>query len=442
MTDRSDSPSPAQRVAPALHPLLVDIDQLHPDPANVRLHGDRNLAAITASLARFGQQKPIVVQHQGMIVRAGNGTLLAARKLGWTQIAANVVDMTDTEATAYAIADNRTAELAEWHTEDLLAQLEALRSDDEALFAATGFDGDELDQLMAQLAEDGPGAELDDEGPEPPPAIATARRSDLWILGDHRLLCGDSTDLADVRRLMGEEKAALVATDPPYLVDYTGERPNGTGKDWTDKYREIDIDDTDGFFRAVFTNVLDVLGPKAAIYCWHAHKRCGDIQRIWRDLGILDHQQVIWVKPTPVFGRVYWHFRHEPCMLGWRQGDKPEHDGVHEHDSVWEVDWEGKQRIVGNEHPTQKPVELFVRPMKKHTLPGAVVYEPFSGSGSQLIAAEQVRRRCRAMEISPPFVDVAIRRWEKATGKQAVLDGDGRTFAELQVERASEARSA
>ncbi|MEO6594335.1 MAG: DNA methyltransferase [Planctomycetota bacterium] len=137
--------------------------------------------------------------------------------------------------------------------------------------------------------------------------------------------------------------------------------------------------------RAVFVNVLEVLAHKGAIYCWHAHKRCGDIQRIWRDLGVLDHQQIIWVKPTPVFGRVYWHFRHEPCVMGWRQGDKPEHDGVHEHDSVWEADWDGKARSVGSSHPTSKPTELFVRPIKKHTSVGAIVFEPFSGSGSQLI---------------------------------------------------------
>ncbi|MEO6594688.1 MAG: DNA methyltransferase [Planctomycetota bacterium] len=220
----------------------------------------------------------------------------------------------------------------------------------------------------------------------------------------------------------------------PYLVDYTGERPNASGKDWTATYREIDIKDADGFFRAVFINVLEVLGPKGAIYCWHAHKRCGDIQRIWRDLGILDHQQIIWVKPSPVFGRVYWHFRHEPCVMGWRQGDKPEHDGVHEHDSVWECNWDGKARVAGD-HPTSKPVELFVRPMKKHTNVGNVVWEPFSGSGSQLIGAERTGRRCRAIEISPPFIDVAIRRWQKATGQEATLDDDDRTFAEVAVER-------
>src|SRR5690606_29543204 len=164
---------------------------------------------------------------------------------------------------------------------------------------------------------DGGGAAEDaDEVPEPP-KVALTRPGDLWVLGKHRLLCGDSTKPADVDRLLDGQKAALCATDPPYLVDYTGERPDDSGKDWSDTYREVEITDADGFFRGVFGNVLRVLAPHAAIYCWHAHKRQRLIAEVWEELGILDHQQVIWVKPTPVFGRVFWHFRHEPCMMGW-----------------------------------------------------------------------------------------------------------------------------
>jgi len=217
---------------------------------------------------------------------------------------------------------------------------------------------------------------------------------------------------------MAGERAALIATDPPYLVDYTGERPNDSGKDWTDTYREIDISDAEGFFRSVFTNAKRVIAPNAAIYTWHAHRRCGVIQKIWAELGILDHQQIIWVKPAPVFGFVYYHFRHEPCMVGWVEGSKPPHDGRHEFNSVWEVDWNGKARVA-TEHPTSKPVELFARPIRKHTRPGDVCFEPFSGSGSQLVAAEQLGRRCFAIEITPAFCDVAVRRWEEFTGKKA-----------------------
>ena len=297
-----------------------------------------------------------------------------------------------------------------------------------------GYGPAEIDALLSELADPNSHNKVEDPGPGEPPDQPVSRANDMWVLGNHRLLVGDSTNKADVERVMTGEKATLCATDPPYLVDYTGDRPNNSGKDWSATYKEIDIDDAEGFFRSVFTNILHVLGPKGAIYCWHAHKRSGLIQKTWQDLGIVDHQQIIWVKPTAVFGRVYWHFRHEPCVMGWRKGEQPDHDGSHEFDSVWEVDWQGAQRIVGNEHPTQKPTELFARPMRKHTKPGDVCLEPFSGSGSQLIAAEQLGRRCRAIELEPAYVDVAIRRFEEATEKEATLDG--KTFAEVAEERA------
>jgi DNA modification methylase len=411
---------------------LVAIERLYCSPTNPR-RNDAAVPHVAASIRRFGWQQPIVARRNGEVI-AGNTRLKAAQSLGLSEVPVWWFDGSDLDAMSFAIADNRTHEFAEWNESELAQLLEQLRKED--ALDGVGYSTDDIDALVAQLRED-EDRELADDGPEEPPVVAVAKPGDLWILGEHRLLCGDSTKLTDVHRVMGGDKAALVATDPPYLVDYTGERPNDSGKDWTSTYREIDIEDADGFFRAVFSNVLDVLGPKAALYCWHAHKRCGDIQRIWRELGILDHQQIIWVKPTPVFGRVYWHFRHEPCVMGWRQGDKPEHDGVHDHDSVWECDWDGKAKSVDQGHPTSKPVELFVRPIKKHTKPGDVVFEPFSGSGSQLIAAERTGRRCRAIEISPPFVDVAIKRWEKATGQEATLDGDGRTFATLATERKS-----
>jgi DNA modification methylase len=411
---------------------IVPISRLFCSPTNPRKN-DAAVPHVAASIRRFGWQQPIVARRTGEVI-AGNTRLKAAQELGMAEVPVWWFDGTDLDAVAFSIADNRSHEFAEWDEPELAKLLQQLKAEDS--LDGVGYSTEDLDALVQQLREqEEVDRELTDDGAEPPPAVAASKLGDLWCLGDHRLLCGDSTSSKDVHRVMAGDKAALVATDPPYLVDYTGERPNDSGKDWTDRYREIDIQDADGFFRAVFANVLDVLGPKGALYCWHAHKRCGDIQRIWRELGILDHQQIIWVKPTPVFGRVYWHFQHEPCVMGWRQGDKPDHDGVHEHTSVWTVDWDGKARVVGNEHPTEKPVELFVRPIKKHTKPGDVVFEPFSGSGSQLIAAERTGRRCRAIEISPPFVDVAIRRWQKATGQVATLDGDGRTFAEIVAER-------
>ena len=152
------------------------------------------------------------------------------------------------------------------------------------------------------------------------------------------------------------EQAAKVAVALGRFAEY-----------WSDSYHEIDIKDAYAFYKAVFTNGLEIIGDKVAIYCWHAHKRAGVIQKVWEELGILDHQEIVWIKPTPVFGRVFWHFKHEPCMMGWRKGSVPEHDGDQTISSVWEIDYDGKGRVVGNDHPTQKPLEIFARPMRKHT---------------------------------------------------------------------------
>ncbi len=335
----------------------VPISRLFCSPTNPR-RNDAAVPHVAASLRRFGWQQPIVARRTGEVI-AGNTRLKAAQSLSMTEVPVWWFDGSDLDAVAFNIADNRTHTFSEFDEPALAKLLEALRAEDS--LDGVGYSTDDIDALVQQLRDqEAVDKDLIDDGAEAPPAVAFAKLGDLWCLGEHRLLCGDSTNLQDVLRVMDKDKAALCATDPPYLVDYTGERPNDSGKDWTASYREIDIQDADGFFKAVFTNVLEVLAHKGAIYCWHAHKRCGDIQRIWRDLGILDHQQIIWVKPTPVFGRVYWHFRHEPCVMGWRQGDKPEHDGVHDHDSVWECDWDGKARVVGNEHPCLHPDALVL----------------------------------------------------------------------------------
>jgi DNA modification methylase len=389
-------------------------------------HNDAAVAAVAESIARFGFRQPVVVDEHGVVI-CGHTRLKAAARLGLAEVPVHVATgLTPAQVRAYRIADNKTAELAEWDTDVLSLELADLAGEG-IDWTLLGFDQRELSGLLDPATPEGE-TDPDDVPDAPAAADAVTKPGDLWVLGRHRLLCGDSTSPADVDRLMDGERAALVATDPPYLVDYTGERPNGTGKDWTENYKEIDIDDAEAFFRGVFRNIKRVAAPKAAIYCWHAHKRCGVIQRVWEELDILDHQSIVWVKPTPVFGRVFWHFRHEPCMMGWVRGSKPEHDGDHsmEMSSVWELDWEGKARVVGNEHPTQKPVEIFARPMRKHTAPGDVCFEPFSGSGSQIIAGEKEGRRVFAMELSPVFTDVAVRRWERFTGKTAErFDGEG-----------------
>jgi DNA modification methylase len=412
----------------------VPLDALHVDPANARAHGERNLEAIVSSLQRFGQAEPLVVHGPTGRVIGGNGRLVAMRKLGWTECDVVELEVDPIEATALGIALNRTAELAEWDNQALARLLDQLRAED--ALGGVGFEQDEVDALLRDLTLEEPG-EVEDPGPEEPPEEPVSRTGDLWLLGAHRLLCGDSTRPEDVERLLAGERGALFATDPPYCVDYTGaDRPNGSGKDWSHVYREVDIRDLGEFLDLIFRAWLPQLEPKTAIYVWHAHLQQPVIAELFERHGLLLHQVLVWAKPTAVFGHSYYHWRHEPCAFGWRKGEKPPH-GPGVLSSVWEEDWEGKQRVVGNSHPTQKPTRLFEIPMEQHTRPGAVVLEPFSGSGSQIIAGERLGRRVRAMEIAPAFVDVAIQRFEKATGKEAHLEGEGASFAEVAEKRGS-----
>lgn len=413
----------------------VHIDKVFGSPSNPRIN-EAAVDPVAASLRRFGWRQPVVAKRSGEVI-AGNTRLKAATKLGMAQVPVVWFDGPDIEATAYAIADNRTHEFSEWDEPALAKLLEELRAED--AFDGVGYTDSDLDELLADLADqEGGVGEVDDPGPEEPPEEPVSRAGDLWILGDHRLLCGDSTNADDVARLMGSDTAALLSTDPPYCVDYTGaDRPQDSGKDWSNKYREVEIKDLGDFLRAVMRAVLPRVRDDAAIYVWHAHLQYPVIDAVFQEFDILRHQPIIWAKPSSTFTYAYYRWAHEPCLFGWRQGHKPPHYLENGMTSIWEVDWEGKQRIVGNEHPTQKPLRLFEIPMEQHTRRGEIVLEPFSGSGSQLVAAEGLGRRCRAMELSPAFVDVAVRRWEQATGKQAILDGSDQTFAEVAQERAS-----
>lgn len=410
------------------------VADLVPYARNARTHSDAQVAQIAASIAEFGWTNPILVDGKSGVI-AGHGRLLAARKLGLDRVPViELAHLTEAQKRAYILADNKLAENAGWDDELLAIELGELKDADFDL-GLVGFDDAELSRLLGEAAEGlGESGVGDDAVPEPP-EVPISRPGDLWILGDHRLLCGDSTKPEDVDRLMDGEKPALFSTDPPYIIDYTGADRPREGKDWSAVYREIDIKDAEGFLRGVFENGLRVCRDNAAWYCWHAHKRAALIERIWTDLGVLNHQQIVWVKPIATMTYSCYPWKHEPCLMGWRQGNKPAHkgDNTHQVTSVWSLDWEGAPRPIGNEHPTQKPIEVFAIPMRQHTEPGEVCYEPFSGSGSQLIAGERLGRKVRAMEISPVFVDVAIRRWQDATGKEATLDG--KTFEAVAAER-------
>jgi DNA modification methylase len=413
----------------------VALSALHADPANARSHDERNLASIAASLKQFGQAEPLVVQRSTGKVIGGNGRMTAMQALGWTECDVVELDLDDTQATALGIALNRTSELASWNLPTLGKLLESFHGTE--MFDSLGFSESDLSKLLDEIIDEAP-SELDDPGEQPLPENAVTQRGDLWILGDHRLLCGDSTNAADIARVLDGERAMLFSTDPPYCVDYTGnDRPihdgKSSGKDWSHVYREIDIADLGQFLDGVFTACLPHIEDSAPIYVWHAHVQQPTIAAAFERHGLLLHQVLVWVKPCATFGHCYYRWKHEPCAFGWKKGNKPTH-GLGQLETVWEADWDGKARIT-TFHPTSKPTRLFEIPLTQHTARGAVVLEPFNGSGSQIMAAEKLGRRCCAVEITPAFVDGTIARFELATGKQAVLDGTSKTFNAVRDER-------
>ena len=376
----------------------VPIDSVKLDPANVRRHGEKNLSAIKSSLSRFGQQKPIVVDADG-IVRAGNGTWTAAKALGWKEITVVRTDLKGSEATAYAIADNRTGELAEWDEDALAQTLAALQIEDEELALDTGFDAKEIDALLA------PDEVTEDEVPEPP-ADPITKPGDLWLLGEHRLLCGDSTKAEDVARLMDGKTASIMVTDPPYGVGYEGGQVN-------DKKRErLKGDQTTEVFDAALSIAVNAV-PKGAWYVWHAGKYAEPVYSAIRECGYEVRALIIWNKLKAHYGAPSAHYcqKHEPCI--YAVNGSASFIGPTNEVTVWDID----QPSRNEHHPTQKPIECMARAMRNHD--ASIVFDPFLGSGTTLIAAEQLGRKCYGMEISPAYCDVIVKRWETLTGKKA-----------------------
>ena len=258
----------------------------------------------------------------------------------------------------------------------------------------------------------------------------------LILKSQHRLLCGDSTKAEDVARVMGGEKARLFATDPPYgcsagSIGFTAQR---------DDIEAITKDDLTGedmkvFLETCFRASIPHLKEDAAWYLWHPMLTQGYFAAAAAAAAadLIIHRQIIWKKEQFIFGRGDYHWRHELCFYGWRQGYRPPFYGERNQDTVWDVAWEEKRAAVG--HPTAKPIRLFAIPMRNHTRPGEICLEPFLGSGSQLIAAEQLHRRCYAIEIEPRYVEVALERWRALTGKEPTRDGDGATLSQVQAER-------
>ncbi len=400
----------------------VAIEELRPDAANPRRISDAELESLTRSIREFGLVDPIIARREDRLVIGGHQRLIAARRCSLKSVPVIFLDLTKEQAKLLNLALNRIS--GDWDKDLLGRLLSELSSVAELDLSLSGFSDEELRKHLKSMESWERRERLEsfdlDDALKAAQAAPVARTGDLWLMGDHRLLCGDSTDA--VARLMNGHKASLLATDPPYLVDYSGgNHPASKGnkgkpnrdKSW-DEY--VDPEASVEFYRKFLALGLEHLRPNSAVYQWHAHRHQALVEQAWRECGLLVHQQIIWEKARGVLTHSHYLWAHEPCFYGWVEGKPPAKKPPHDERTVWRLDQRGSSMNI---HPTQKPVELFMKPIEFHTEPGDIVYEPFLGSGTQLIAAEKLGRVCYAMEKEPRYVDVALMRWEAFTGQKA-----------------------
>jgi len=401
------------------------LEKLIPYARNPRTHSDSQVAQIAASISEFGFNNPILVDTKAGII-AGHGRLLAARKLQLTEVPVIVLDhLTEAQKRAYILADNQLALNAGWDETLLAAELVALQNEDFNL-DLIGFEDEELARLLA--AQDAAeGLTDEDEVPELQ-ATPTSVLGDLWILGDHRLLVGDATDSDAVAKLMAGGPADLIFTDPPYNVDYEG---------YTEERLKIKGDrmldaDFKQFLECAFRSYRAFVKPGASMYLCHSSSWQREFQNALEVAGFEVRCQIIWAKNTFAWGFGRYKFQHEPMFYCHIAREKAPWYG----DKTQSTLWHEKKPAANRIHPTAKPVELVERALLNSSKAGDVVADLFGGSGSTLIGCERRGRHARLMEIDPKYADCIVRRYQEYTGKQAVLDGDGRTFEEVALERA------
>jgi DNA modification methylase len=418
---------------------ICAIDRLVPYIRNPRKN-DAAVDRMAASMREFGFKIPMLVRSDGEVVD-GHLRLKAAKKLGITEIPVILCDeWTPAQVKAFRLMVNRSVTWADWDEELLALELQELQTADFDL-TLTGFDGKELDDLLAMDDE-----EKADTAP-PLPESPVSRLGDLWILGPHRVLCGDCTSQEVVGRLLGERQPRLMVTDPPYGIELDTEWRdraglNGLGaaepsymKNRTAGHTETSIS---GDTRADWSDAFALVPSLEVAYIWHASKFTREVLDGLLRIGFLHHQQIIWDKGRTVLTRTHYWFQHEPCWYV-RKKNAPWFGKAGENSTIWSSP--SPKFIMGGsdeekfDHPTQKPVALMRRPILNHLQRGELVYEPFLGSGTTLAAAELTQRVCYGVELDPKYVDVVVQRWQTLSGKQAVLDGDGRTFDEIRVQR-------
>lgn len=406
------------------------VDRLKAYERNARKHSAKQVDQLRGSFRKFGQVWPILVREDGTII-AGHGRLAALKAEGITEVRVLVAKgWSEDQCRAFGILDNKVALNSEWDEELLgqeLAELGALGIGADLL----GFDPIEADNLVPESEKQG--LTDPDEAPEPP-VTPVSIRGDVWRLGSHRLTCGDSTVAEDVARVLGSVKPHLMVTDPPYGVDYDpnwrneaarnspgmGNRAIGAGA-----VGKVLNDD-----RADWTEAWKLFAGDVA-YVWHGALHAPLVAESLQKAGFNIRSQIIWDKTRLVIGRGDYHWEHEPCWYVVRKNKKGHWTGDRKQTTVWRINHQKSD----TGHGTQKPVECMKRPVENNSSSGQAVYEPFSGSGTTIIACEMTGRHCHAIELNPAYVDVAVRRWQDFTGEKARLESDGRAFEEVAAER-------
>jgi len=416
------------------------LDRITPYARNPRKN-DHAVERMCSAIVEYGFKVPCLVRSTGELID-GHLRIKAARKIGMTDVPVIVCDdWSPAKVKAFRLLVNRSATWATWDDELLKLELEELQELD-VKFDLTGFDIGEIDAILAL-----PTTDEEALAAPPLPQIATSRPGDLWLLGKHRVLCGDATNPEAVRRLLAGGEPSLMVTDPPYGIELDSEWRDRAGLNGRGPAEPSYLRRTEGHqntsiscdTRADWADAFALIPSLQVAYVWHASKFTREVLGGLLRIGFLHHQQIIWNKGRPVLTRTHYWFQHEPCWYV-RKKNAPWFGRAGENSTVWEspspkflMGGSGEDKF---DHPTQKPIALMKRPIENHTKRGELVYEPFLGSGTTLMAAEVMGRVCYGLELDPKYVDVVIGRWQAATGLAAKLDGASVTFDEARIGRA------
>lgn len=398
----------------------VSIDKINQAPYNPRIDlkpGDDEYEKLKSSIQTFGYVDPLVWNERTGHLVGGHQRFKIMMESNPVAVDVSVVDLSEEDEKVLNIALNKTG--GDWDYSKLTSLLEELQQNDEIDFSLTGFSEDEFESILNDLDTELPGTytdvpedDFDAESAYNDIEAPTTQKGDIWLLGKHRLICGDSTDSAVIERLMDGNKADMVFTDPPYNVDYTGKTKDAL----TIQNDHMDNDTFYQFLSSAYTSMFDATNEGGAIYVCHADSEGLNFRKGMIDTGWLLKQCIIWVKNNIVLGRQDYHWKHEPILYGWKPGASHRWNGDRKQSTVWEFD----KPLRNADHPTMKPIGIPARAIQNSSKEGNIILDVFGGSGSTLLAAEQTDRICYTSELDPKYCDVIVKRYEEHTGQSAV----------------------